>query len=502
MLVVSLLSSCVRLEEPPPNAEPEATIVAPLAGDLLYAGEPVVLLGVVGDEDDTAMSLVATWLIDGGVACSSLAGEAGATTCSVELPEGEVTLSLQARDPQGDLGTASLAVEVLPEPGPNTAPTCAITAPLAGERSVDGDTVLLTGLVGDAEQDPSTLAVTWHSSLDGDLAAATPDSTGNASLEWSSLSVGTHLLTLGAEDAEGEDCLATVEHAVLGLPSVEIVAPADGREGALGASILFVASVSDAEGSLDTITVEWRSSLDGPFASGYADSGGLQSAETSALSLGTHMIEAVATDADGLSSSSTLSVVVNGPPEAPSVSIAPDPATSSDDLLVSASAIDPEGDSLRYTYTWYMDGTLSLASASETLLAAATSRGETWRVEVVPSDSWQSGPAGSAEITIGNSPPVAPVLSLSPAAPIAGLDDITCAIDTPASDPDADALSWSFSWEVDGAPYTGTLATTAETDDTVPGELTLAGETWICVVTVTDGIDSTEARGSVTVVAP
>ncbi|MBM4368280.1 MAG: hypothetical protein FJ102_18855, partial [Deltaproteobacteria bacterium] len=336
-----------------------------------------------------------------------------------------------------------------------------------------------------------------------DLAPATPDGTGSAALEWSSLSVGTHRLTLGAEDAEGEDCLATVEHAVLGLPTVEVLAPASGREGAMGASILFVASVADFEGALDTLLVDWRSSVDGPFASGYADSGGLHSAETSLLSAGTHTIEATATDADGLSSSTTLSVVVNAPPSAPSLGISPDPATSSDDLVVSASSSDPEGDSLRYYYTWYVDGALSTRSASETLLAGATARGETWRVEVYASDAWQSGPSASAELTIGNSPPVSPVLSLSPAAPVAGVDDITCTIDTPASDADADLLGWSFGWEVDGTPHEGTLGSTTEADDTVPGTGTLPGEAWTCVVTVTDGVDSTEARGSVTVaVAP
>lgn len=502
MFLLPTLLGCVRLDEPPPNAEPMASIVSPLAGDVVYAAEPVVLLGAVSDDDDNPRSLLANWLVDGGVACSDLAGEGGATTCSAELPEGAVVITLQALDPQGDKGTATLELEVQPERVPNAAPSCAITAPLEGERSVNGDTLVLTGLVGDTDQDPSTLAVTWHSSQDGDLSASTPDGTGTVALEWSSLSVGTHTLTLGAEDAEGDDCLATVSHDVLGLPTLEIAAPADGREGALGASILFAASVADAEGSLDTILVDWSSSIDGPFASGYADSGGLQTAEISTLSAGTHTIDALATDADGLAATATIVVVVSAPPGAPAVSLSPDPATMADDLLASATATDPEGDGLRYAYTWYVDGVPSSASVSDTLPAGAAHRGQTCRVDVVASDAWQSGPAGSAEITIGNSPPDAAVLSILPLEPRAGLDDIACSIATPASDADGDPLTWSFGWELDGAPYTGTLGSTAMPDDTVLAESTLAGETWTCVVTVTDGIDDTEGRESVVVLAP
>ncbi len=502
MFLLPTLLGCVQLDEVPPNAEPGASIVSPLAGDVLFAAEPVVLLGVVSDDDDSPRSLVANWLVDGAVACSDLAGEGGATTCRAELPEGEVALTLQALDPQGDRGTATLELEVQPERLPNSAPSCAITSPLEAERSVDGDTVVLAALVGDTEQDPSTLAVTWHSSRDGDLAAATPDSTGVVALEWSSLSVGTHLLTLGVEDTAGDDCLATVSHDVLGLPTLEIAAPADGREGALGANILFVAAVADAEGSLDTVLMQWSSSVDGVFASGYADSGGLHTTEISTLSAGTHTIDAVATDRDGLSATAAIVVVVSAPPSAPTVTLSPDPATIADDLLASATATDPEGDGLRYAYTWYVDGVPSTASVSDTLPAGTARRGQTCRVDVVASDAWQSGPAGTTEITLGNSPPDAPVPSLLPLEPRAGLDDIACSITTRASDADGDPLAWRFSWEVDGTPYTGTLASTAVADDTVPAESTLAGETWTCVVTVTDGIDNTEARESVVVVAP
>ena len=87
-----------------------------------------------------------------------------------------------------------------------------------------------------------------------------------------------------------------------------------------------------------------------------------------------------------------------------------------------------------------------------------------------------------------NSPPEAPVVSVTPSTPLEG-DELVCNIDTPSTDFDGDSISYSFSWTVDGTPYVGTMASTTYTDDTIPAGTVLVGEVWECSVTPNDGTD-------------
>jgi len=62
-----------------------------------------------------------------------------------------------------------------------------------------------------------------------------------------------------------------------------------------------------------------------------------------------------------------------------------------------------------------------------------------------------------------------------------------CSVDTPATDADGDTLTYAFSWEVDGAPYGGTVIATSST---IPGADTTTGEAWACSVSANDGVDT------------
>jgi hypothetical protein len=104
------------------------------------------------------------------------------------------------------------------------------------------------------------------------------------------------------------------------------------------------------------------------------------------------------------------------------------------------------------------------------------------------SDGTETGTTVTTSITIENTAPEAPVISIVPAAPIAGEDDLVCNVDVASYDVDGDSVTYSFDWEVDGGSYGGT-PTTATMSSTVPGTDTNAGETWTCTVTPNDGTD-------------
>jgi formylglycine-generating enzyme required for sulfatase activity len=200
---------------------------------------------------------------------------------------------------------------------------------------------------------------------------------------------------------------------------------------------------------------------------------------------------------DGTPLSSAVATVQNSTPVAASATITPSTAYTDDTLSVSINASDPDGDTIVHTYAWYVGGTL--VSASATLSgASAFDRDDTVYVTVTPSDGSATGSAvTSGSITIRNSPPAAPEIALDPAEPIEG-GDLTCTVEVPSDDDDADYVTYTFTWTVDGATYGG--ASTDATKSAVPGADVDEGEVWICSVEPDDGTDAgTNATAIVTV---
>ena len=81
----------------------------------------------------------------------------------------------------------------------NTAPAAAISSPEDGDTFDPGVTIELVGKVNDS-QGVDALTVTWSSSVDGDLGGTPADGSGLVYLGVSSLSAGSHVITLSVED--------------------------------------------------------------------------------------------------------------------------------------------------------------------------------------------------------------------------------------------------------------------------------------------------------------
>ncbi|MDY6835185.1 MAG: hypothetical protein SVY53_10345, partial [Chloroflexota bacterium] len=82
--------------------------------------------------------------------------------------------------------------------------------------------------------------------------------------------------------------------------------------------------------------------------------------------------------------------------------------------------------------------------------------------------------------SINNHRPSTPEVALSPAIPTTS-DDLVCTITAPSIDSDGDDLTYSYEWYKDGDLQLGV------SDSIVDAEDTIAGETWRCVVTASDG---------------
>jgi hypothetical protein len=479
----------VRIEVLATDA-PTASISSPEGNGRFYADLPVQLAAVVADAEDAPTDLQVRWW-------SELARDApfaltiatdGTVSGEASLAEGLHTLVLQVTDGSGKTAQSSVVIEV---GAANSAPLCAITAPVDGAVVLAGEAVELVGGAVDADQPSPELALRWESDVDGVLSAAPAGEDGSTGLSTTALSAGAHTLTLRAEDERGAACAASLGLTIGLAPTASITSPMAGDPADEGLPVTFTAQVGDPDGAAEALALRWTLADGTVLDSAGADADGVASFSTAGLAPGAHTVRLTATDAHGFSASAEIDVEVNGRPSAPTVSIGPVGAGAADELSVAidAEAVDPEGDALTYQYAWSVDGAPSGASSGPTLPAGAAVRGQVWTVDVTAHDGRISGPAGSAAITIANTAPTASSATLSPALPTV-TDALACA--GVGEDIDGDTVSFAVAWTVDGALQ-------AETGPTLAAGLARAGQVVGCEVTPFDGVESGAPVASATV---
>jgi len=261
---------------------------------------------------------------------------------------------------------------------------------------------------------------------------------------------------------------------------------------------------SDADGDADSSTYAWT--IDGASAgSGAALSAGYAKDD---------VITCTVTPYDGNDTGTAVAdslVIDNALPSVSAVSIAPASPATDDTLVASASFSDADGDAVNGSYEWTVDGSFAASGSASLSGTLYFDKHQTVTVTVTPDDGDEQGSSLSASVTVVNTPPEAPGISIDPSAPAAGVDDLVCVVDDESHDDDGDSIDYASSWTVDGTAYpdgadTGDTGlpwvgpdSTTWPDDTVPAEDTAAGEVWTCTVTPDDGDDTgTAASTSVT----
>lgn len=365
-------------------------------------------------------------------------------------------------------------------------PIVAIENPIDG-AVVDADVpITLQGRVVDEAYEDALHTVSTLWTVDGSRVceAAVFDTAGLTTCEHT-FDPGTATISLTATDPAGQTASATIEITVVAgnAPAVEILTPATGDRVNDGDIVRFTATVADVEDRADALSVSWESDLDGVLSTlGAASSGDVEFA-TDALTVGTHNISLNVTDGDGNTGVDRITLFVNGPPEAPTVQITPDPASSDDTLraTITGGSYDPNGDTIDYAYAWYRNGSLT-SLTGDTVPASETSRGDVWRVEATPSDGFDVGPYGADDIEIGNGAPSATGVSISPT--VAYTDDTLTAVPTGWSDSDGDAAGYRYQWTVNGVDVSGA------TDATLDGSYFVKGDQVTVTATPWDGTDA------------
>jgi hypothetical protein len=489
-----------------PTDSPRVTIIRPEGEWGYYIDQLLTFEGMVSDGEDAPKNLVAQWesSIDGLLLdVESSPNAAGDVLGFGTLSQGVHAITLTVTDTSGKQATDSVIVTIGPA---NTAPTCAITAPDNGSSGPASETVSLEAQVEDVDVPSDWLTLSWTSDIDGEIGSSTPSTSGESTLLTDALSGGSHTLTMRVTDEQGASCSDNIVYAVQSPPSVLITAPADGVLIQEGELLSFAAEVSDAEDGPEALSIQWTSSVDGVLDSSSADASGIAGFATATLGPGTHTVTLTVTDADAMSADDEITLTVNGLPVVSDVTISyTDPQVwTATALSCAATATDPEGESLSIAYTWTNStaGTTLDAGTDETtvtLRPETASPEDTIVCTATSTDTAGGTDSGSDSVLVVNSTPTAPTVSISPEEP-SPLDDLVCSVDTAASDPDGDALSYSFVWTVDGTSSGRSLTGAAAADTlTVPASATSADEVWTCTITANDGTaDSPAGWASVT----
>ena len=471
-----------------PTEAPVVELLTPESGQAYYSNQLIQFSGVVSDNEDAIEDLVITWTssIDGELVLDTTPDSTGVISDYTYLTEGQHAIELRVEDSSNKVSSAEVVVQV---GGENNIPACAIIEPASQSAVAYGDPVIFMGTAIDDNIPSTDLVVEWVSDKDGTLGASTPSSSGEINFAYSGLSLDIHTISLNVMDEIGALCSEQILLTVGNPPTAVITAPSDGDILAVGEPVIFQADVSDQEDSPNEISVEWVSSLDGTIHSSVANSQGVAQFSTSSLAAGLHSISLTATDTSGLMADDLITIRINTPPTAPTLTLSPDPVYSMDSLIATASgSVDGDGDNISYLYEWYENGILT-TQTSAMVSASELDVGEVWTVRVIPNDGWMDGDYTEASITITNSDPVVSGVTISPSANI--YNDSTLSCSAIATDADG-AVTPIYQWYLPSG-----LAFGSSIDLT--NFLIEPGDTIECMVAVNDGFTLVTDTASVLV---
>ncbi len=352
----------------------------------------------------------------------------------------------------------------------NTAPTCTITAPTDGEVFLSGADETLTADIADADGDTPT-SIYWTTTASGPIAdGAATDAV---------LPDGAQIVTVQASDGHGNDCSASVSIVVDQAPTVTVQFPLNLAKVASATPLGLSALVTDPNDVATDLVVSWTDSVAGALGSSNAGNDGVATLVAQLASPGPHTLTATVTDPAGATAVASVDVSVDSPPGAPTLAISPGSPATADDLVasVTADSVDADGDAVTYSWLWYLNGTLSDASTTDTLPASATTKGDVWTARAVPNDGVMDGVAGEASVTIGDTAPTMLSLTLSPD-PLHSNENATAV--PVAEDVDGDTITYTWVWGVDGRHV-------IDTADSLGGFNFSRGQTVKATATPSDG---------------
>lgn len=407
----------------------------------------------------------------------------------------------------GVAGCSSPDDDATPSPTevPDKAPAVRITSPSNGASAIAGTTVNMAGTVTDDRDSGSGLLVVWTSDRDGELFRGNPDSAGKTTVSTSSLTQGTHTITLTGTDTSeqsvSQSITLTIKSATNTAPTASITSPSSGSVFPADTVIQLEGTVGDAEDAAASLKTLFKSNLDGELGRPVPSTDGNVSLSAT-LSAGAHEITLQATDSSNKTTTSPVIRIAIGTNAPPEVQFTGPDGTRFDvgsAILFSAIVTDDLTDASALEVAWSssLDGELLACDEGPTSggdVSCELSDLSVGEHSITLTATDGSGLSGSAEqvITV-NGPPTGLEVSIEPKSPTTD-QALTVNIVTPATDPNGDSVHYTYQW------YRDDLLVTSLTSNSVPSTSTTRDEEWRVHVIPDDGdLNGVMATATVTI---
>jgi hypothetical protein len=455
-----------------PNTPPDCEILAPLDNEVYEEGEPILLSGRAVDVDIGPDQLAVTWSSDKDGDLATVTpnsdGESLYTVDTLSLTNH--TLTMLVVDEKGESCTDTVLVKV------GSGPSLIIKEPTSGTLLNENEPVTFKASVTDNQDDPDELVLSWSSDLEGVFSAQGADSSGNITFSYS-LEIGSHTITASATDTDALTTTASTTLTINDLPSAPSISIAPNPPASNENFSTSIDSPSfDAEGHSMTYRYAWT-------VNGTASTVTSAQVPASSTTRGEYW-EVTVTPSDGYGDGDPVTSAVtvgNAAPVMSSVGLTPDPAREGDTLACTPLAVDNDGDSITYAYSWTVNSS-ALSETGSTLTSSFFDRGDAVYCTVTPSDATDTGASMSSSVlTISNAIPELASASLTPTSAYEATT-LTCAAGT-TSDADGDTVTVSYAWVVNAVTITPTIST-------LTGTYFDKGDEVYCTVTPSDGTDS------------
>lgn len=228
-----------------------------------------------------------------------------------------------------------------------------------------------------------------------------------------------------------------------------------------------------------------------------ATSAGTTSTIASALTAESDTFKCSATATDGHDTSAvsnTAAARVNAKPALASVALTPVQPTKAAPIYAQpATPSDADNDVVQLKYQWLVAGNPVQGQTASALSPNYFSKGQSVTVIVTPFDGIEDGTPALANVSVQNSPPTAPGVTIT-ASPRT-TDPIVCTVAAPSADLDSDSISYTFAWTKNGQTFNN--ATTIGTTSTVAPPHA-SGDAYSCMTSAFDGTATTASSSAST----
>lgn len=438
----------------------------------------------VTDADGETPSNTYTWLVNGA---SIASGNSLVLNNGIVLPNDTVICSVTSTDNYGASVTSSASMSVN-----NSAPT--IDTASLNPSSVEQDgTLTCSATASDIDAGAVTLQFAFSNQSTGATYTATTSSASSAELDLGTLNPlaqtnETIACVVTATDNLGLSTSQTLTSTIMNsAPYFTTTATISPDPAYANDTLTCTAVAYDSDDGYITPSYQWT--LQGNIVSNSST----YTIDPNTSNVGdTLTCTATAIDSTQEISTSVASLQIsNSLPSIATIQLTPSNGVYNDITLTCLATVidaDTPNATLTPVYSWLHNGIVfdpTLHTDTLDISNYPMFPGDTVGCVANYIDGNGGSTSASTQVSVDNRGPDTPVVAIMPSSPIVAVDDLICQFTPQSIDLDGDTVTTTLTWTRNGTPYLS-ATTTSYANDTIPAPVTVLGDVWECVVSMSD----------------